>query len=135
MKKQIDGIIKILKTSGAVSYEPNVYRLPSEELAYKFYVAETDGRLTIDYSIFAKALYNAGYRRQEGVAKEIFAEIEREIETLLEKNYIVYEKYLNEQDNPTIQRVDGKIDALRGIYCFIEDLKKKYGGQEDEQAD
>lgn len=78
--------------------------------------------------------HNAGYRRQSEVAREIFEEIEKEIIAALESNYRVYEKYLNAQDSPTLLRVGGKIDALRGIYCFIEDLKKKYGGQEDEQA-
>lgn len=58
------------------------------------------------------------------VAREIFSKLEEEIEAALESNYKVYEKYLNAQDSPTLLRVGGKIDALRGIYCFIEDLKR-----------
>lgn len=75
----------------------------------------------------AKALYNAGYRRQDEVAKDIFTQLEEEIEAELKINYRLYEKYLNGQDTPTIQRFGGKIDALRGIQDFIEELKKKYG--------
>ena len=67
-----------------------------------------------------------GYRKQEDVAREIFAKLEEEIEPALESNYRAYEKYLNAQDSPTLLRIGGKIDALRGIYCFIEELKKKY---------
>ena len=79
----------------------------------------------------AEALYNAGYRKQEDVAREIFTKLEEDIEAALKSNYRVYEKYLNAQDSPTLLRVGGKIDALRGIYCFIEELKKKYGVQDD----
>lgn len=79
----------------------------------------------------AEELYNAGYRRQDEVAREIFTQLEEEIEPLLEKNYRLYTKYLNEQDSQTVLRFGGKIDALRGIYCFIEDLKKKYGVTEE----
>lgn len=75
----------------------------------------------------AEALYNAGYRRQDEVAKDIFTQLEEEIEAELKINYRLYEKYLNGQDTPTIQRFGGKIDALRGIQDFIEELKKKYG--------
>ena len=72
-------------------------------------------------------MHKKGYRRQEDVAREIFADIEKEIEPALERNYRAFEKYLNAQDSPTLLRVDGKIYAMRGIYCFIEELKKKYG--------
>lgn len=65
------------------------------------------------------------------VAREIFAQLEEEIEPILKKNYRLYTKYLNEQDSQTVLRIGGKIDALRGIYCFIENLKKKYGVTEE----
>lgn len=80
----------------------------------------------------AEALYNAGYRRQDEVAIEIFTQLEEEIEAAIKSNYRLYTKYLNEQDSQTVLRYGGKIDALRGIYCFIEELKKKYGVTEDE---
>lgn len=80
----------------------------------------------------AEYIITAGYRKKEDVAREIFTKLEAEIEPALKSNYILYEKYLNEEDSPTLLRVGGKIDALRGIYCFIEDLKKKYGVKEDE---
>ena len=72
-------------------------------------------------------LFDNKYRRQDEVVRDIFTKLEEEIKPLLEKNYRLYTKYLNEQDSQTVLRFGGKIDALRGIYCFIEELKKKYG--------
>jgi hypothetical protein len=79
MNKQIEEIVEILKTSGAILYEPNTYRLPSEGFINKFFVTERAGRLTIDYGIFACAIINAGYRKQGEVATEIISEIEQSI--------------------------------------------------------
>lgn len=77
-------------------------------------------------------MHKKGYRRQDEVARDIFTQLEEEIKPLLEKNYRLYTKYLNEQDSQTVLRFGGKIDALREIYCFIKGIKKKYGVQEDE---
>ena len=79
------------------------------------------------WECIANAIIKYGYRRQDEVAREILTQLEEEIKPLLEKNYRLYTKYLNEQDSQTVLRVGGKIDTLRGIYCFIEELKKKYG--------
>ena len=64
-EKQIAGLLKVLKDSRAVTYEPNAY--PIELCRHgqkKFYVSERDGHLTIDYGVFAKDLYDAGYRKK-----------------------------------------------------------------------
>jgi hypothetical protein len=75
-----------------------------------------------------------GYRKQSEVAREIFAEIEKEIIAALKSNFDIYAEQLDKQ-NPymeeLVQCVKGKIAALRGIQGFIEELKKKYGGAED----
>lgn len=111
MNKQIEELADALRTLDALQHNPNY---------------------TVNYQR-AVGLHALGYRRQDEVAREIFTRLEEEIEAALESNYRVYEKYLNEQDNPTVQRVSGKIDALRGIYCFIEKLKKKHEVTNDEE--
>lgn len=125
MNKQIEEIVVILETSGAISYEPNAYRLPSEGFIDKFFVSEREGRLTIDYVIFANAIVKSGFRRQEDVAREIFAEIEKEIEAALESNYKI-KRDAQDMNDTLVTYVEGKIACLRGIDGFIAELKKKY---------
>ena len=58
------------------------------------------------------------------VVRKICCEIEEEIVAALESNYKV-----RSQSNITdelLMWVQGKIDALRGIEGFVEELKKKY---------
>lgn len=61
------------------------------------------------------------------VAREIFEEIEREITDALKSNYKVLP--LIEESEALWNNVNGKINALRGIEYFIEELKKKYTGE------
>ena len=63
------------------------------------------------------------------VAREIFEEIEREINDALQSNYRVLPQI--EESEALWNRVNGKIDALRGIDGFVEELKKKYTESED----
>ena len=72
----------------------------------------------------AECIYNAGYRKASEVAREIFEEIEREINDALQSNYKVLP--LIEQSEALWNRENGKIDALRGIEGYIAELKKKY---------
>ena len=58
------------------------------------------------------------------VARKIFEEIEREINDALKSNYKVLP--IIEESEALWNRVGGKIDALRGIGGFIEELKEKY---------
>jgi hypothetical protein len=58
------------------------------------------------------------------VAREIFEEIEREINDALQSNYKVLPQI--EESEALWNRVNGKIDALRGIRGFIDELKEKY---------
>ena len=58
------------------------------------------------------------------VAREIFEEIEQEINAALQSNYKVLPQI--EQSESLWNRVNGKIDTLRGIDGFIAELKKKY---------
>lgn len=104
-----------------------------------------------------KALYDKGYRKQEDadgwkeiaetyqhmfenaktdVAREIFAEIEKEIKSAIAVNYKAREARRNrgysEINDNMISSIWAKINTLRGIFDFIEELKKKYEVQEDE---
>lgn len=64
------------------------------------------------------------------VAREICCEIEEEIVAALESNY----RFLADYDDgrcdecilELVNRVKGKVDALRGIESIVEELKKKY---------
>jgi len=64
------------------------------------------------------------------VVKEIFEEIEQEIAEALKSNYRVLEAYddgrCNEYILELVNRVKGKIAALRGIDDFIDELEMKY---------
>ena len=58
------------------------------------------------------------------VAREIFEEIEREINDAMQSNYKVLP--IIEESEALWNRVNGKIDALRGIDGFLDELKAKY---------
>lgn len=64
------------------------------------------------------------------VARKICCEIEEEIVAALESNYRVLKEYddgrCNDYILEIVNRVQGKIDALRGIEGFVEELKNKY---------
>ena len=62
------------------------------------------------------------------VAREIFEEIEEEIVAALESNYRARSEQMAKDDLPyeLIALINGKINALRGIEGFVEELKKKY---------
>ena len=67
-KKQIEELIKILMKSNAISYEPNARPVDlylKTSAKEKFYVSDNDGHLTIDYSILAKDVYEAGWHKKE----------------------------------------------------------------------
>ena len=64
---------------------------------------------------------------REEVAREIFEEIEREITDALKSNYKVLPQI--ELSEALWNNVNGKINALRGIEYFMEELKKKYTGE------
>lgn len=86
-----------------------------EEARYK--AQETLGSMNEGAGIwYAKAFYNAGYRRQDEVAREIFAEIEK---LLYRKCFLV--------------RADRDVTGLIIDGELFAELKKKYEVQEDEQ--
>ncbi len=68
---------------------------------------------------------------RDKVARDIFEEIEREIEEALKSNYKVLPQF--EQSCELWNRVSGKIDALRGIEGFIAELKRNTGGDQNEE--
>lgn len=94
-------------------------------------------RYAINAQVVADAINNAPTADvvpRDEVAK-IFEEIEQETVAALESNY----KWMREHNvigntvsESVMQRVYGKIDALRGIEGFIEDLKEKHtkGGEQ-----
>jgi hypothetical protein len=64
------------------------------------------------------------------VANKICCEIEEEIVAALESNYRALKEWddgrCNDYILEMVNRIQGKIDALRGIEAFVEELKKKY---------
>lgn len=59
---------------------------------------------------------------------KIFEEIQEEIVAALESNYRVRDELLAKKDiaYEMVACINGKINALRGIEGFIEELKEKY---------
>ena len=85
-QKQIEEMSEVMQKSNAVTYEPNACRIDlyCKTQREKFYVSEQDGHLTIDYSILAKAVYNAGYRKiPEGAVVILDEEMEEFAENLM----------------------------------------------------
>lgn len=66
----------------------------------------------------------------ENLARKICCEIEEEIVAALESNYRALKAWddgrCNDYILEMVNRIKGKIDALRGIEGFIEELKDKY---------
>ena len=78
-------------------------------------------------------LYEAGYRRQSEVAKEIFAKLEREIQDALRQNYAVHQKRIEKCGMDEFAQIcSAKIHTLQGILDFIEELKETYEVDSDE---
>lgn len=78
-----------------------------------------------DMCNYADALYNAGYRKQSEVSREIFEEIEKKIKVLL----TLHLEELNKEyikDTPEYDRHSGIIFALQHMEDFIAELKNKY---------
>ena len=109
---------------------------------------------TTRFGAVAEILVNAGYRKihddnaiqcvcyalgcqaaekiKSDVAREIFAEIQAEIKAALDSNYKALPQV--EMSEELWSCVRGKIDCLRGLDDFIDELKKKYTGV-DENAE
>ena len=83
------------------------------------------GKAVSDMARFMDKTLQDGYDigRKE-CAREIFEELEREINDALQSNYYVLPQI--EESEALWNRVHGKIDALRGIGGFIDELKDKY---------
>ena len=65
------------------------------------------------------------------VAREICCKIEEEIVAALESNYRARKEHIERHaelayDTELLLEINGKINALRGIEGFVEELKKKY---------
>ena len=75
------------------------------------------------------------FENKSEVAKKICCENEEEICAALDSNYRALKEWDNGRNNDYILefvgRIKGKIDALRGIEAFVEELKEKYtkGGE------
>lgn len=83
-----------------------------------------------DFEFIGKALAAKGYCK----ASEIFEEIEKEIELALDSNYRAKKEHYNHSVIPNYDNFkamcDGKIYAMRGLLDFMEELKKKYNGED-----
>ena len=89
-----------------------------------FDIADKQSIEIVALKIANKKMYSAIEGIKAEVAREIFEEIEREITDALKSNYKVLP--LIEQSEALWNNVNGKINALRGIEYFIEELKEKY---------
>ena len=69
------------------------------------------------------------------VAREICCKIEEEIVAALESNYRAMREHNLKRcpgsDGLFLERIYGKIDALRGIEGFVEEIKEKYAEGEE----
>lgn len=101
-------------------YSPNMYKIPTADVVPRERFDRVFGNL--------KAVLEERAEDKAEVASEIFEEIEQEINAALQSNYKVLPQI--EQSESLWNRVNGKIDALRGIDGFIAELKKKYTGGE-----
>lgn len=80
---------------------------------------------------YAKALYNAGYRKSSEVTREIFEEIEENLNNLI-KYYKEKSKYVTEIEYSEFEEMycDIKIRTFEGRLLKIAELKKKYIGKD-----
>lgn len=75
---------------------------------------------------YAKELYNVGYRKASDTVQKMADILLEDIERALESNYKVIKEHADKDCEPIrelVNRVKGKIDALRGL----EDLIYKTG--------
>ena len=78
--------------------------------------------------------YMDGYNTAKvEIARAIFAKLQDEISSAIDSNYRVRSEHMNKYpigyNAEFIATVHGKINALRGVDDFIDDLKKKYMGE------
>ena len=101
---------------------------------------DTEHLQSFDESLFHLLLFEIDEApTEDAVPREevarIFAEIEEEIVAALESNYrdlrVLDDGRCNDYILEIVNKFKGKIDALRGIEAFIEELKEKYtkGGE------
>lgn len=96
---------------------------------YELAVAERDANVKGFAEDIAKA--------KSEIAKKICCEIEEEIVAALESNYKAKEEQASkrspQEDFIILSWIQGKIDVLRGIEAFVEELEDKYtkGGGSD----
>lgn len=98
-------------------------------------IIDTEHTEYIDKRV-AEGLKNLAVKQaKQEVAGKIFEEIHKEIELALDSNYKVLKEHRDKENpifNELVSRVKGKIDALRGTEDFIDELKKKYIGEVQE---
>lgn len=76
----------------------------------------------------SEVLYNAGYRKADEFAREIFEEIDKKVKASL----TIYLEEINKEhikDTPLYDRCSGIVFALRNTEDFLAELKKKYTGE------
>lgn len=105
----------------------------------RYYIESVNGKLESDkfghtygeaIDRFAE-LENADVAPRAEVAREICCKIEEEIVAALESNYRARKEHLERHaelayDTELLLEINGKINALRGMEAFVEELKKKY---------
>lgn len=127
-KGQIDSLTEIEKIiEEAFDDTPSadvVPRAKYEKLQHKYELAVAEREANVkgfaeDINVLAKE-----------TARKLCFEIEVEIRAALASNYKALRTYDDGRNNDYIlelvSRIKGKIDALRGIEAFVEELKEKY---------
>ena len=120
------------RKEGDVVPRSEVERLSNELLDKDIEVENEVHRL----NAYIEALEYELEKAKQKVAREIFGKIHKEIELALASNYKAKQERIDKHYNGMsgviddfISLVDGKIQALRGIDDFIEELEKKYIGE------
>jgi hypothetical protein len=126
----IKEMVRILKDSPAVIYEPNAHPLVCiDSVKDKFFVTANNGHLTINYEILATALYTAGYRKQDEVATELLDEIIR----VVDETSLAYQHGLSMKGIRTKGKtiLYGKYEACSQFMSYLINLKNKYTSRGD----
>jgi hypothetical protein len=138
--KEVSDMARYIDADMDVSEYVTVWDCNCSEFGKQTVMAVDDLKYLPTADVAPKADYEAVIAGQETlqkylvkikaeVAREIFAEIEEEIVAALESNYRALKEWddgrCNDYILEMVNRIKGKIDALRGIEGFVEELKKK----------
>ena len=121
VEKLVQDVTRLVQELDELAEEHSDLIVEKDEL---FDIAEKQKVEIEALKIANEKMYSAIEETKAEVVREIFEELEREINDALQSNY--KDLPLIEQSEALWNRVNGKIDCLRGIDGFIDELKEKY---------